>query len=165
MVGLLIEMGIVAALNATGFLMIGIDYAIFLAVLAAILNMIPYVGMLVAAVVCMLITLANTNQISDILWVAVVLTIVQFIDNNILMPYVVSSKVKINALVSIIGVLVGGALAGVSGMFLSIPGLAIMKAIFDRVDELKPWGMILGDDRTLAKPTIAQRLKKVRLKK
>jgi len=160
MVGLLIEMAIVAALNATGFLIIGIDYAIFLAVLAAILNMIPYVGMLVASIVCMLITLANTNNISDIIWVGVALTIVQFIDNNILMPYVVSSKVKINALVSIIGVLIGGALAGVSGMFLSIPGIAIMKAVFDRVDGLQPWGMILGDDRSLAKPTIAQRLRR-----
>jgi predicted PurR-regulated permease PerM len=160
MLGLMIEMAIVAILNATGFLIIGIDYAIFLAVLAAILNMIPYVGMLIAAIVCMLITLANTNNIMDIIWVAVALTIVQFIDNNILMPYVVSSKVKINALVSIIGVLVGGALAGVSGMFLSIPGIAIMKAVFDRVDGLQPWGMILGDDKTMAKPTIAQRLRR-----
>jgi predicted PurR-regulated permease PerM len=160
MVGLLIEMAIVAALNAAGFLMIGIQYAIFLAVLAAILNMIPYVGMLVAGGICMLITLSNTNNISDVIWVGVALTVVQFIDNNILMPYVVSSKVKINALVSIIGVLVGGALAGVSGMFLSIPGIAIMKAVFDRVDGLEPWGMILGDDKTMAKPTIAQRLKR-----
>ena len=160
MVGLMIEMAIVAALNATGFLIIGIDYAIFLAVLAAILNMIPYVGMLVAGAVCMLITLATTNDISVILWVGVALTIVQFIDNNILMPYVVSSKVKINALVSIIGVLVGGALAGVSGMFLSIPGIAIMKAVYDRVDGLQPWGLILGDDKTMAKPTIAQRIRR-----
>jgi predicted PurR-regulated permease PerM len=160
MLGLMIEMAIVAILNATGFLIIGIDYAIFLAVLAAILNMIPYVGMLIAAIVCLIVTLANTTSISQLIWVVVALTIVQFIDNNILMPYVVSSKVKINALVSIIGVLVGGALAGVSGMFLSIPGIAIMKAVFDRVDELKPWGMILGDDKTMAKPTIAQRLKR-----
>lgn len=160
MVGLLIEMGIVTALNATGFLMLGIEYAIFLAVLAAILNMVPYVGMLIASVFCMLITLANTNEFTDIIAVAVVLIIVQFIDNNFLMPYVVSSKVKINALVSIIGVLVGGALAGVSGMFLSIPGIAIMKAIFDRIDELKPWGMMLGDDLTMVKPTLRQRFRR-----
>lgn len=149
MVGLLIEMAIVAGLNAAGFFIIGIKYAIFLAVLAAILNMIPYVGMLVATVICMAITLTNAAQIADILWVAVVLTVVQFIDNNFLMPYVVSSKVRINALVSIIGVLIGGALAGVSGMFLSIPGIAILKAICDRVDDLKPWGMLMGDDLSM----------------
>ncbi|MEO8582484.1 MAG: AI-2E family transporter [Flavitalea sp.] len=151
MVGLMLEMGIVAILNATGFLLIGIKYAIFLAVLAAILNMIPYIGMLIAGITCMLITLTTSENLSDVIWVAVVLLIVQFIDNNFLMPYVVSSKVKINALVSIIGVLIGGALAGVSGMFLSIPGIAIMKAIFDRVDELKPWGMILGDDTSMTR--------------
>jgi len=149
MVGLLIEMAIVAALNATGFLIIGVKYAIFLAVLAAILNMIPYVGMLVAAVLCMAITLTTSSEFSDVLWVAGILTVVQFVDNNFLMPYVVSSKVRINALVSIIGVLIGGALAGISGMFLSIPGIAIMKSIFDRVDDLKPWGMLMGDDLSM----------------
>ena len=149
MVGLLIEMAIVAALNATAFFIIGIEYAIFLAVLVAILNMIPYVGMLVATIICMLITLTTTDNLSDVLWVGLALTIVQFIDNNLLMPYVVSSKVRINALVSIVGVLIGGALAGVSGMFLSIPGVAILKAIFDRVEGLKPWGMLMGDDLSM----------------
>jgi predicted PurR-regulated permease PerM len=159
MVGLLIEMAIVAGLNAGGFLAIGIEYPIFLAVMAAILNMIPYVGMLIATVICMVITLTTAQNLSEIIWVGAVLLVVQFIDNNFLMPYVVSSKVKINALVSIVGVLVGGALAGVSGMFLSIPGIAIMKAIFDRVDDLKPWGMVLGDDR------YATRTSKLRIKK
>lgn len=162
MVGLLLEMAIVTVLNWLGFFIIGIHYAIFLALLAAILNMIPYIGMLIAGITVMIITLTSSNHLADVIWVAVALTIVQFIDNNILMPYVVSSKVKINALVSIIGVLVGGAIAGVSGMFLSIPGIAIMKSIFDRVDELKPWGMILGDDRTTSKPTIRQRIHKIK---
>ena len=148
MAGLIIEMGIVAAINAAGFIILGIKYAVFLAVLSAILNMIPYIGMLIASVCCMLITLTTSTHISDIIWVAVILTLVQFIDNNIIMPKVVSSKVKINALITILGVLIGGALAGVSGMFLSIPAIAILKVIFDRVEELKPWGLILGDDIT-----------------
>jgi predicted PurR-regulated permease PerM len=151
MTGLMIEMGIVAAINSIGFVIFGIKYAVFLGVLAAILNMIPYIGMLIASVFCMLITLTTSTQISDIVVVGVILIIVQFIDNNIIMPKVVSSKVKINALMSILGVLIGGALAGVSGMFLSIPAIAILKAIFDRVDGLKPWGQILGDDITGSK--------------
>ncbi len=148
MIGLLIELGIVAVINSSGFFILGIKYAIFLGVFAAILNLIPYIGMLIASVFCMLITLTTSTHISDVFWVGVILTIVQFIDNNIIMPKVVSSKVKINALLSIIGVLIGGALAGVSGMFLSIPALAILKAIFDRVENLKPWGMLLGDEIT-----------------
>jgi len=62
------------------------------------------------------------------------------------MPLIVGNKVRINALVTIVGVVIGGALCGVSGMFLAIPGLAVMKVIFDRVEGLKPWGMVLGDD-------------------
>lgn len=148
MTGLIIEMGIVAAINTTGFIIVGIEYAVFLGVFAAILNMIPYIGMMIASVFCMLITLTTSTNITDIVWVIVILTVVQFVDNNIIMPKVVSSKVKINALITILGVLIGGALAGVSGMFLSIPAIAILKVIFDRVEELKPWGLLLGDDIT-----------------
>ena len=148
MIGLIIEMGIVAAINSVGFMILGIQYAIFLGVLAAILNMIPYIGMLIASIFCMLITLTSSTEIGDILGVLGILIVVQFIDNNIIMPKVVSSKVKINALITILGVLVGGTLAGVSGMFLSIPAIAILKVIFDRVDDLKPWGMLLGDEIT-----------------
>lgn len=148
MIGLIIEMGIVAAINSAGFFILGIQYAIFLGVLAAILNMIPYIGMLIASIFCMLITLTSSTEITDIIGVLVILIVVQFIDNNIIMPKVVSSKVKINALITILGVLIGGALAGISGMFLSIPSIAILKVIFDRVDDLKSWGMILGDEVT-----------------
>lgn len=146
--GLIIEMGIVAAINAAGFMILGIKYAVFLGVLAAILNMIPYIGMLIASFFCALITLTSSTNMSDVIWVIVILTVVQFIDNNLIMPKVVSSKVKINALITILGVLIGGALAGISGMFLSIPAIAVLKIIFDRVDDLKPWGILLGDDVT-----------------
>jgi predicted PurR-regulated permease PerM len=151
MTGLIIEMGIVAAINAVGFMIVGIQYAIFLGVLSAILNMIPYIGMLIASVFCILVTLTTSTHISDIVWVVVILTVVQFIDNNIIMPKVVSSKVKINALITILGVLIGGALAGIAGMFLSIPAIAILKVISDRVEGLKPWGILLGDDITGSK--------------
>jgi len=70
---------------------------------------------------------------------------VQFIDNHYITPNVVASKVKINALVSVIVVLIGGALWGVPGMFLSIPLTAIMKVVFDHIDGLKPWGFLLGN--------------------
>ncbi len=148
MTGLMIETAIVATINSAGFLILGIKYAIFLGIIAAILNLIPYIGMLIASLICMMITLTSSTEISDVLWVGAILVVVQFIDNNILMPKIVSSKVKINALISILGVLIGGSLAGIPGMFLSIPSIAILKTIFDRVDHLKPWGMLLGDEIT-----------------
>jgi predicted PurR-regulated permease PerM len=161
MIGLLVELAIVTIINAIGFLFFGIKYAIFLGLLAAVLNMIPYIGMLIAAVLCMLITLSTSTNTNDVIWVGIILVVVQFIDNNIIMPNVVSSKLKINALMSILGVLIGGAIAGVSGMFLSIPALAIIKVVCDRVETLKPWGRILGDDVTVYENTFSKKLQQV----
>jgi len=144
--GLLIETSIVFALNTTGFLLLGIKYAIFLALLAALLNLVPYVGMIVANMLCMLVTLVSADSLSDVIWVGVVLAVVQLFDNNIGMPMIVSNKVRINALVTIVGVLVGGALCGVPGMFLAIPAMAVCKVIFDKVPELNPWGVLFGDE-------------------
>ncbi|HZK07783.1 MAG TPA: AI-2E family transporter [Bacteroidales bacterium] len=67
------------------------------------------------------------------------------IDNNYIVPKIVASKVKVNALVSIIVILAFGALWGIPGMFVSIPLTAIVKVIFDQIDSLKPWGFLLGD--------------------
>jgi predicted PurR-regulated permease PerM len=146
--GLLIETSLVFTLNMIGFLLLGIKYAVFLALLAALLNLIPYVGMLVANILCMTITLVSSDVISNVVWVGAILALVQFLDNNFGMPLIVGNKVRINALVTILGVLVGGALCGIPGMFLAIPGLAVLKVIFDKVPGLQPWGLLLGDNQT-----------------
>jgi predicted PurR-regulated permease PerM len=94
----------------------------------------------------MLVTLASSDAANNVIWVGVILLVVQILDNQFGMPLIVGNKVRINALVTILGVLIGGALCGIPGMFLAIPGLAVLKVIFDRVPELKPWGMLMGDD-------------------
>jgi predicted PurR-regulated permease PerM len=144
--GLLIELAIVFSLNAAGFLVFGIKYPIFLALVGALLNIVPYIGMLVANIFCIIVTMISSENISDVLVVAGVLGGVQIIDNNILMPLVVGNKIRINALAIITGVMVGGALAGVPGMFLALPGIALMKVIFERIKNLKPWATLLGDE-------------------
>lgn len=144
--GLCIETVIVFTLNTIGFLILGISYPIFLALLAALLNLIPYVGILVANIICILITLVSSDSPIDAIWVAAILLVVQFYDNNLGMPIIVGNKVRINALVTIIGIVVGGFLCGIPGMFLAIPGLAVMKVVFDRVEHLNQWGLLLGDD-------------------
>jgi predicted PurR-regulated permease PerM len=132
-------------LNSVGLLIVGLDYAILIGSIAALLNIVPYVGGLVAVLLAVVMAFVTSDSMLYPLLVTGVLLVVQFIDNNILVPKIVASKVSINALVSIIVVLVGGALAGVSGMFLSIPFTAILKIIFDRVEGLEPWGLLLGD--------------------
>lgn len=145
--GLLLEIAIVAALTTFGLWLIGVKYALFLGLLVALLNLIPYVGILVANAMSCLISLSNNPDIQQsVLGVIAVIGAVQLIDNNILLPRIVGSKVRINALASIICVIVGGALAGVPGMFLAIPITAIMKVAFDAVPNLEPYGYILGDE-------------------
>lgn len=146
--GMLIEVMIVFILNSIGFLILGIKYPIFLALVAALLNIVPYIGMLIANIFCVLITLVSSDPGINVLWVFGVLGAVQIVDNNILMPFIVGSKIKINALAIILGVVIGGALCGVPGMFLAIPGLAIMKIVFGHVDGLKPLAMLMGDETT-----------------
>jgi len=145
LIGLLLETVLVATLNSIGLLIIGIEYAILIGIIGALLNIIPYIGGLIAISIPMLVAVATKSPI-DALWVFILYMVVQFIDNNIFVPRIVASKVKINALVSIFVVLSGGALWGVSGMFLSIPLIAIIKVIFDRVEGLKPFGFLIGDN-------------------
>lgn len=144
--GLFGEMLIVSVLTSTGYYILGLEYAFLLGVITGLLNLIPYVGIAMAAVLSMLASLGASTDISIVLGVITVNVIVQFLDNNILVPMVVSSKVKINALVSIVAIIVGGAIAGIAGMFLAIPLTAIIKVIFDRIDALQAWGYLMGDD-------------------
>jgi len=110
-----------------------------------LLNVIPYIGGLVAVALPMMVALATKSNPWFALYILVIYYIIQLIDNNYIVPKIVASKVKINALFSIIVVIAGNALWGVPGMFLSIPLLAIVKLIFDHVEPLKPWGFLLGD--------------------
>jgi predicted PurR-regulated permease PerM len=146
LIGLLTEVLIVSTLTSVGFMIIGMQYPILLGVITGVLNMIPYIGILVAGGISILATLTSTADVSVILGVVIVNALVQLIDNNLLVPLVVSSKVKINAFVSIVAIIIGGALGGIAGMFLAIPLIAIIKVIFDRIETFEPWGFLMGDD-------------------
>ncbi|MEP6712824.1 MAG: AI-2E family transporter [Ferruginibacter sp.] len=146
MVGLLLEALVVAVMNSIALLLLGVEYAILLGVIGALLNMLPYIGGIIAIALPVIIASVTKDGFSTQLGILGAYTLIQFIDNNFLVPFLVSSRVKINAFFSIFVVLLGGALWGVSGMFLSIPFVAILKIIFDRLPEMKPWGKLLGDE-------------------
>ena len=146
LVGLLIEMSIVSTLTTVGMMIVGVPYALLLGVITGLLNMIPYIGIIVAGLLSIVAALINTTDLSVIVGVLGVNILVQLIDNNILIPMIVSSKVRINAFISILSIVIGGAIAGVAGMFLAIPLIAILKVMFDNIDGLEPWGFLMGDD-------------------
>jgi predicted PurR-regulated permease PerM len=152
LVGLLIQVTYMTILLGGILLLIGIKHALLIGVIFSILNLIPYVGALIGNLIGVLLTLTSSTELWPVLTVLIVIAIVQFVDNNILMPRIVGSKVKINALFSILGVFIGGTIAGVSGMFLSLPIIAVMKIIFDRSEQFKQWGVLLGDERPARSP-------------
>lgn len=160
LVGLLIQVSYMTILLGGILLLIGIKHALLIGVIFALLNLIPYVGALIGNLIGVLLTLTSSTELWPVITVLGVIAVVQFIDNNILMPRIVGSKVKINAMFAIIGVLIGGTIAGVSGMFLSLPIIAVLKIIFDRSEQFKQWGVLLGDERPAKSPLKVPRFRK-----
>ncbi len=141
--GLLLEMFIVSCVACTAFWIIGIKYAVLLGILVGLFNIVPYVGIFTALVLSATITFA-TGNVTDVFYVILSVLGIHAIDSNILLPTIVGSKVRLNALVSFLGIVVGEMIWGLSGMFLAIPVIAIFKIIFDRIESLRPWGYLLG---------------------
>ena len=160
--GLVIESIIIAILNTSALFALGIEYAILLGVIGALLNVIPYVGGLIAVALPMMVALATKSTGMYAFYVLILYYIIQLIDNNIIVPLIVSSKVKINALFSIIVLFAGNALWGILGMFLSIPLLAVAKVIMENITPLKPWGFLLGDVSTTKTSAINPIIKKIK---
>ncbi len=140
---LVIEMILVSIVNCTMFLIMGIEYAFLLGIMAAFLNIIPYIGIYTSIVICTLITFANSSG-NQALVAAIGLFIVHLIDANILMPRLVGGRIKMNPFVTILAVMVGEFLWGVPGMFLFIPITGIIKLICERVEGLEAWAILIG---------------------
>ena len=145
-IGLLFEMFIVTSVCSLAFTLLGVKYALLLGLITGVLNVIPYLGIFTSLAINSLITLATTGIAFKAWLVAGVIISVHIVDSNILLPFIVGSRVRINALVTLIGIVIGELLWGVVGMFLSIPMLAIAKIIFDHIQPLKHWGLLLGHE-------------------
>jgi putative permease len=156
-VGLFLQMLIVTGLSCMAFWIIGVKYGFLLGLITGIFNVIPYIGIVTALLLAVLITFATATT-SEILFVLVAVVVIHLIDSNYVMPKIVGSKVKINTLIALLGLVLGEMIWGITGMFLSIPVIAIIKVVFDRVNGLQPWGMLLGDDDSepQEKPAVAE---------
>lgn len=146
LVGLVIEAIIMACMNSAALLILGLDYAIAIGVIGAMLNIIPYIGGIVSLVIPVLLAILTKDPITTPLLITVAYIIIQFVDNHFIVPFIVASRVQINPLVTVIAVIVFGQMFGVSGMFLALPITGILKIIFDRIDVLAPYGMLLGTE-------------------
>lgn len=146
--GVLIVVAILSVLNSVALLIIGIPYAIALGILAAVLNIVPYVGVLAGSIIAASIAFLTKDSIWYTIAVLASMSFIQFLDNNFITPNVTGSKVSINPFAAIIALIIGGILWGVPGMILFIPFAGILKAIFDSIDELSPYGYLIGTEDT-----------------
>lgn len=166
-VGLLTEMIIIAVAYCAVMFFLGVKYALLLAVIGAILNIIPYLGVIITCVLAALITL-TTNSPSTVIWLIISIIIIHMLDTNILMPRIMASKVNINALAAIVGVITGSALWGLPGTFMAMPIMAVLKVVFEEVEPLRPFAILMGDDtevKSLSKPVINRLARSVSRKK
>ena len=142
-----------------GFSALGVENAIFFAVLCGILEIVPFVGNLLGTTFTVLAVAAQGGDSQIVLGVIAVYMLVQFIQTYILEPLVVGSQVRINPLFTIIGLVAGELIWGVAGMVLAIPLLGITRIVFDHVPHLKPYAYLIGSDKKEG-PSLFEKIKK-----
>ena len=165
--GRAISMILQAVIFSAGLLIIGIKSAILLGCLAALLTILPYVGTVTGGLFPIFMSLITEDSINPTIWVVVLLVGVQTLDNYFIEPNVVGGKVHLNALFTILIILIGGLIWGAVGMILFTPMLGMIKIIFDHVETLKPYAYLIGDDEKKTNPnSFGNRIKsKLRIKK
>jgi AI-2 transport protein TqsA len=145
-VGLLLEMSIVAMLIFTSLMIIGVKYALLISIMAAVLNIIPYLGIYCSMAIALIIT-AATNTTGHVVAVGVVFLITHFADANVILPHVVGGKMKMNPFITILVVLIGHLVWGIPGMFLFIPLTAMLRLVSEEVPGMKPWAILIGEEK------------------
>jgi predicted PurR-regulated permease PerM len=148
MTGVFIVVSILVIVNSLGFLIIGLDYAILLGVIAAVMNFIPYYGTIIGYSFPFLFALLMMDSPSYAFWVVIQFIIVQFSENNILTPNIVGSHVNINPFMIILAITLGGVIWGVPGMFIAVPVVTVVRVLGENIDELSPLGYLLGQSGT-----------------
>jgi predicted PurR-regulated permease PerM len=135
-IGLLLQLFIVFVLYLIVLLIFGIQNAIVIAFLCAILNIVPYLGPLIASVLAALLTMLNylgNDFQSEILpvtiYVLIGFWIVQMIDNNLSQPIIFSKSVSSHPLEIFLVILIAGFLSGIVGMIIAVPLYTILKVI------------------------------------
>lgn len=144
--GVLKVMAILATLNAIAFFALGIKHALFFAVFAAILNIVPYVGPLIGSVIPITYALLTKDSIWYPIGVFISFHVIQTIEGNFLTPKIVGSNVSLNPVTSLIALLLGGYIWGVAGMILFIPMFAILKKILELHPKTSDYGFLMGEE-------------------
>lgn len=125
---------VVGILTSIAMSLLGVRYAVLLGFFIGVSNLIPYFGAIVGVAISVIITIF-TGGLSQAIWMAIIVIILQQIDANIINPKIVGGSLKMSPLLVILAVTIGGAYFGILGMFLAVPVFAVLKILIsDFVD-------------------------------
>jgi predicted PurR-regulated permease PerM len=145
-------MVILAVLNISAYSIIGVDHAVFFGLIGAVLNIIPYIGPFIGALLPAAYAALTMDSLLSPLLILAVYQAIQLLEGNFLTPKIVGGQVNLNAFVTFLGLLLGASIWGVAGMILIIPILAILREIFELSDSTKPFALLLGEERSQKPP-------------
>ena len=135
---------VVGLTTGLAFWAMGLEHAVVWGIAAGILNLVPYIGSILITGAAALFAFLQFGEVNMALAVAGVSALINIVEGNLLVPLLTSRTSRMNPVAVFIGVLGWGWLWGVWGLLLGIPILMVVKAICDRVDDLKPVGELLG---------------------
>lgn len=144
MLGLSLIIFIVAVLNSLGLFALGIEHAVLFGVMAAVLTLIPYIGILLGALLPILFALLTKDSLWYSFGVLFIFMLIQFLEGNFLTPKIVGGQVSINPFAAILALIIGAMVLGLIGVMFALPVLAIIKVICDEIVILKPIGYLIG---------------------
>ncbi len=128
-----------------GFSILGVKNAIFFAILCGLLEIVPFIGNIIGTTLTVLVSAVQGASLPMMGGIVITYAIVQFIQGWVLEPLIVGHQVKINPLFTIIALVLGELVWGISGIFLAIPLLAMFKTVCDHIESLKPYGFLIGE--------------------
>lgn len=141
--GMILVYIIVGILNSIGLLALGIRHAILFGFLTAVMTIIPYIGIFISA----LLPIAMAWITKDSIWypvgVVAVFTFVQYLEANVIFPRVVAEQLNVSTWATLVAIIAGGILWGVSGMILFIPFIGILKIVTDNIPEWEALNILL----------------------
>ncbi|MCU0396903.1 MAG: AI-2E family transporter [Cyclobacteriaceae bacterium] len=144
--GMLLVYLIVGILNSLGLFILGIPHPVLFGFTASILTFIPYAGIIIASLLPITLSWVTYNSIWYPIGVIAIFSLVQYLEANVIFPLAVSSRLKINTLVTFAAIVLGGILWGVAGLILFIPFLGIFKMVADRTPALRTWAILIGGE-------------------
>ena len=134
-----------AVLITPVFAAVQLRYALLMGPLAALLCLIPYIGVALGILPPLLIALLQYDTMGPFIVIALTVAVVHFLAVNVLTPKLVGHRVNLNALSVTIAMMFWGWLWGGIGLVLAVPITAAIKAVCDNVEKLKPYGAWMGE--------------------